>query len=447
MRRPVQPWRREGAWDEALDARFEGFALGLLSFQSVTPAHGEAHVGVPAACPAAPSASVIPGRVRSHGESRARQARGRLAALLRDARCVVRPGAPPTTPRLGVEPRRRPMAAPVPPPAPPCPHHAPKRDVGEPRGGRNQGEAGWPARLSWRCCDCLRGGVPLRARCTKPYCRRRWPYLGGNAWRASGLAPRAPRWGRFAALAGTHAATEAALSETGEALAQQIAGEPLPLDGIRAIDTHLLRLERHGDLDVAALNEVRTTLAAARVLRRYLAARRSILPALTAACPIDPTLDRLTDQLDQAFDPEARWPTSRAELKRLRTETRNLRAHWWVGSRSRSRSRRSSVGSLLTLRDALRAARRATRTSACTGSCRREPSGSPSSSSRGAGDSGNRLKLARPSRARGDPHPRRALGRGARGDASVRPRRGAPTCRPPRCLREAQVRLDLKRPE
>ncbi|MDB4989451.1 MAG: Recombination inhibitory protein MutS2 [Myxococcaceae bacterium] len=129
-------------------------------------------------------------------------------------------------------------------------------------------------------------------------------------------------------LASSFEGTEQALAETSEALAQLVAGEPLPLDGIRNIGQHLLRVERHGDLEVGPLNEVRVTLAAARVLRKYLAARRAVLPALSAACPIDPTLDRLTATLDEAFDPEGTLADhASGELKRLRTETRNLRGH------------------------------------------------------------------------------------------------------------------------
>ena len=140
---------------------------------------------------------------------------------------------------------------------------------------------------------------------------------------------RASVVGRFELpLASSFEATQQALAETGEALALLTNGEPLPLDGIRSIGQHLLRVERHGDLEVVPMNEVRVTLAAARVLRKFLAARRATLPALTAACPIDPTLDALTALLDEAFDSDGTLADhASGELKRLRTETRNLRAH------------------------------------------------------------------------------------------------------------------------
>ena len=128
-------------------------------------------------------------------------------------------------------------------------------------------------------------------------------------------------------LAATREAAETALAETGEALAMLQAGEPLPLDGIRDIALHLVRVERHGDLEASQLHEVRTTLAAARVLRKYLAARRVQLAHLSAACPIDPSLDRLTDTLNDSLDPDGTLADhASAELRRLRTETRNLRA-------------------------------------------------------------------------------------------------------------------------
>jgi DNA mismatch repair protein MutS2 len=128
-------------------------------------------------------------------------------------------------------------------------------------------------------------------------------------------------------LAGSREAAETALNETGEALATLAAGEPLPLDGIRDIAIHLTRVERHGDLEASQLHEVRTTLGAARVLRKFLAARRVHLAHLNAACPIDPSLDRLTDTLDDSLDPDGTLADhASSELRRLRTETRNLRA-------------------------------------------------------------------------------------------------------------------------
>ncbi|HEX5655827.1 MAG TPA: endonuclease MutS2, partial [Polyangiales bacterium] len=129
-------------------------------------------------------------------------------------------------------------------------------------------------------------------------------------------------------LARSFEESERALAETGEALALLNAGEPLPLDGIRDIAPHLLRVERHGDLDVVAMNELRVTLGSARVLRKFLAARRHSLPALSAACPIDPTLDRLTATIDECFDSAGTLADhASAELRRLREETRNLRGH------------------------------------------------------------------------------------------------------------------------
>ena len=156
--------------------------------------------------------------------------------------------------------------------------------------------------------------------------------LADLEWQRLEEAVSAERSAAFAGtrlpLARTRAQTEQALRETTEALNAARIGEPLPLDGIRDLGQPLLRLERHGDLDVAALNDVRVTLAAARVLRHFLAARRATLPALFSACPIDPTLDRLTSTLDEAFDIDGTLADhASAELRRLRTETRNLRGN------------------------------------------------------------------------------------------------------------------------
>jgi DNA mismatch repair protein MutS2 len=128
-------------------------------------------------------------------------------------------------------------------------------------------------------------------------------------------------------LAHSFEATRTALAETREAHQLISDGEPLPLDGLRDVGQQLLRVERHGDLDAPQINEVRTTLAAARVLRKFLTARKQRVPALFAACPIDPTLDRLTDLLDGSFDPDGTLADHASfDLKRLRQETRNLRA-------------------------------------------------------------------------------------------------------------------------
>jgi DNA mismatch repair protein MutS2 len=139
---------------------------------------------------------------------------------------------------------------------------------------------------------------------------------------------RGPRAADFRLpLGDSREATERALEETAEALETLSAGEPLPLDGIRDIALHLLRVERHGDLDVTQLNDIRYTLGSARRLRKFLNARRAALPQLNAACPIDPTLDALSESLDDAFDAEGTLADhASVELKRLRTETRNLRA-------------------------------------------------------------------------------------------------------------------------
>lgn len=127
-------------------------------------------------------------------------------------------------------------------------------------------------------------------------------------------------------LCGSAEGVRVALDETEEALSCLVQGEPLPLDGVRAIRQHLLRVERDGDLDLIAMGDVRSSLRAARVLRRFLNARKADLPALHGACVLDAALDGLLEQLDACIDTDGNLADhASVDLKRLRTETRNLR--------------------------------------------------------------------------------------------------------------------------
>ena len=63
-------------------------------------------------------------------------------------------------------------------------------------------------------------------------------------------------------------------------------------------------------------------------LRKFLSARKARVPALFAGCPIDPRLEQLSEILSSALDKDGTLADHASpELKRLRTETRNLRAH------------------------------------------------------------------------------------------------------------------------
>jgi len=128
-------------------------------------------------------------------------------------------------------------------------------------------------------------------------------------------------------LASTAEATRAALAETDEALRALSSGEPLPLEGLVDVREHVARVDRMGALDALAIRDITRMLGAARTLRRYLGARRDSMPTLHAACPVDPTLDRLEEELRVNVEADGTLSDHASpELRRLRTETANLRA-------------------------------------------------------------------------------------------------------------------------
>jgi DNA mismatch repair protein MutS2 len=128
-------------------------------------------------------------------------------------------------------------------------------------------------------------------------------------------------------LATTIEGARNAMRETAEALSFLIRGEPIPLDGIRDIRPSLSRIAREGSLDGPSLRDVEVTLRAASALRKFLGARRDEAPCLHGAVAIDPTLDRLADEIGAAIEPDG-TVSDRAspDLRKLRTEVHNLRA-------------------------------------------------------------------------------------------------------------------------
>ncbi len=77
-----------------------------------------------------------------------------------------------------------------------------------------------------------------------------------------------------------------------------------------------------GVLAPVELRAIGRMLAAARALRRFLAARRAQLPALYAACSTDPTLDSLSDEIDRSFDSDGTL------ADRASPRLRELRGEW-----------------------------------------------------------------------------------------------------------------------
>lgn len=117
------------------------------------------------------------------------------------------------------------------------------------------------------------------------------------------------------------------MAETEEALRLRRDGEPLPLDGIKAVRTALARATRKGVLTGFELWEVRSTLGAARVLRKFLAQRKVKAPRLVQRCALDPSLDALEEEIAACIEPGGTVADHASpELRRLRSEVANLRA-------------------------------------------------------------------------------------------------------------------------
>lgn len=128
-------------------------------------------------------------------------------------------------------------------------------------------------------------------------------------------------------LAPSFAATEVALAESREAFELLVAGEPLPLEGIRDLREPIMRLSRQGALDGPQLNDVAHVVAAARTLRRFVGLRRVRTPKLFVSCSSDPSLDTLEDELRAAVDTDGTLHDHASpDLRRLRIEVANVRA-------------------------------------------------------------------------------------------------------------------------
>jgi DNA mismatch repair protein MutS2 len=128
-------------------------------------------------------------------------------------------------------------------------------------------------------------------------------------------------------FANTRDETRRLASEAREAAELIAAGEPLPLSELGDVSSSIGRVGAAGVLAPQEIRELGKALAAARVLRRFLASRRSRVPALFAACATDPTLDDLAEELAAAFDPDGTL-SDRASprLRELRSEYHAARA-------------------------------------------------------------------------------------------------------------------------
>ena len=147
-------------------------------------------------------------------------------------------------------------------------------------------------------------------------------------------------------LANTYAATLNALNETREALTLLQNGDGLPLTGLRDVDAHLGRLERHGALDGIALGDVLCMLRSGMTLRRFLGSHRTTATFLSAACAIDPSLERLADALADSIDENGLLHDHASPtLHKLRREVADIRVTSFSRSRRRPNDRKCESGS------------------------------------------------------------------------------------------------------
>ena len=138
--------------------------------------------------------------------------------------------------------------------------------------------------------------------------------------------PMGKQAARALAFADSAAEVRSRLAEAREAHACLAQGEPLPVEFPDDVGEALERLRVGGVLAPAELKAMARMLGAARTLRRFMGRRRSVVPALLAACGTDPTLDELADEIGAAFDPDGTLSDRASpELGRLRSEQRAAR--------------------------------------------------------------------------------------------------------------------------
>jgi DNA mismatch repair protein MutS2 len=127
-------------------------------------------------------------------------------------------------------------------------------------------------------------------------------------------------------FASSRAGVLTALGEVREAVALDLAGEPLPSADVPAVDHGLDRARIGAVLSNEELRGVVACLAAGRTLRRFLQPRRERAPLLDAACTVDPSLETLERRLAACFDPDgALADRASPRLLELRAERRASR--------------------------------------------------------------------------------------------------------------------------
>lgn len=116
------------------------------------------------------------------------------------------------------------------------------------------------------------------------------------------VTPMGAALARELPFASTRGEARRLLDEAREAFDLLAAGEPLPVVQLGDVSAAIGRVGAAGVLAPSEIRDVGKALEAARTLRRFLKSRASRLPALSAACATDPTLDALAEELAAAFD-------------------------------------------------------------------------------------------------------------------------------------------------
>jgi DNA mismatch repair protein MutS2 len=99
-------------------------------------------------------------------------------------------------------------------------------------------------------------------------------------------------------------------------------GRALPSADVEDVREPIERARVGGVLAPAELRSIGRLLGAARALRRFLSSRKGELPALSAACATDPTLDELADEISTSFDADGTL------ADRASPRLRELRGEW-----------------------------------------------------------------------------------------------------------------------
>jgi DNA mismatch repair protein MutS2 len=116
------------------------------------------------------------------------------------------------------------------------------------------------------------------------------------------VGPMGKDFARAWAFASTEDEVTTRLAEAKEAARLLAEGAPLPVRDVPDVRESIDRVRASGALAGTELRACAEALGAARALRRFLHARGSAVPALSAACGTDPTLDEPLAEISRCFD-------------------------------------------------------------------------------------------------------------------------------------------------